>query len=116
MLKTPEKEFLEKNLSMVRKSSNCAPVKVKLEWRKNENRKASICLIGLKEDQDGSDVLEDEPIDSPEYSISCSLPAWHNEEESKISRLPRLFHEVSTPEERRQQFSLLREKHKSAFR
>jgi hypothetical protein len=59
-------------------------------------------LIGSKEDQDASDVLEDEPIDRLGYSISCSLPAWHNEEGSKISRLPQLFHEVSTPEERKQ--------------
>jgi len=86
------KGFLERYVKIVRKLQESSKA-VRFKWRKGEHgdRRASIIRL-----HDGGD-LEDLPIDCPEYAISCIVPGWQKDEQTKVSRpnIPQMFRSVS---------------------
>jgi len=90
--KSTKKESLDRHIRVIRFSRNAPPVRVGLQWKGGETRRA---FIRQFPEQRGG-IVEDKPIDCPEYYISCVIPAWSKEEsEGTRPSLPQLFSGVA---------------------
>ena len=115
-MKAASKGFLEKHVKILRQNGNLPPHFVKIERdRESGNRKVLVWEL----DSSGTEKIkrvQDRPIDSPEYSLCLQLPDLLGTDKPRVSVPPRLFTNVSLPDEHRKQFMLLRDMNQGAFR